>query len=104
MIDEALGVGTDFPTDHVIDAKGGVFLLVTEIFNTRTMDQCEGRVTRMLHKGQVQYILCPSQDEINSSYITGRRAILDQHRLSRARDLKSQLAPMNENDTASELD
>ena len=46
-----IGKGTDFPTSYKIEENGGASLVMTDIYDSRTTQQCEGRVTRMLNKG-----------------------------------------------------
>jgi hypothetical protein len=48
---EQLGRGTDFPSSNDIESKGGIYLLIGNIFSSITTEQIKGRVGRLNNKG-----------------------------------------------------
>ncbi|KEJ82837.1 hypothetical protein OXYTRIMIC_444 [Oxytricha trifallax] len=53
LMNEQQGRGTDFKTSHEIDFNGGLFLIVGDVFSSRSLDQIIGRVGRLNKKGHI---------------------------------------------------
>lgn len=54
---EAQGRGTDIQTNDEIDSNGGSYLIIADVFTTRSEEQIRGRVGRLNTNGKWQRIL-----------------------------------------------
>ncbi|KEJ82485.1 Protein translocase subunit SecA [Oxytricha trifallax] len=57
LLNEQQGRGTDLKTNHEIEFNGGLFLIVSDVFSTRSTQQIIGRVGRLHRKGTYRQII-----------------------------------------------
>ena len=73
------GRGTDIKLDKLVEAKGGLHVILTEFHESSRVDrQLFGRAARQGDKGSVQAIVC-WQDELFSRYLPFISRLLSRH-------------------------
>jgi len=74
LLPEFLGRGTDFRSTQAIESNGGNYLIVGDVFSSRSLEQIIGRVGRLGKRGRWHHFLIDKSTQLGvKAYIENRQ-------------------------------